>query len=88
MTPLLATHIVSSLASLAWSGVTFFAPSNIKLNVSYALITLTTATGIYLIWTSPAHVVSGTISGVSYLAVAMGATYFAKRKLARVHDEG
>ena len=43
-------HVLIALISLVWVALTYVAPTKLKLNVSYTLITLITLSGTYLIF--------------------------------------
>jgi hypothetical protein len=83
---LLIAHIISALSSLVLTGYLYMKPSKSLMNVDYVLVAATVATGTYLIWTSPAHVVTGTISGLTYLAIVLVGIVATQRKLAKIHS--
>jgi hypothetical protein len=84
---LLITHIVCALSSLVLTGYLFFRPSKSLLNVDYILAAVTVGTGVYLIWSAgSSHVVSGTISGLTYLALVLVGIVVVQRKLAHLHS--
>jgi len=79
---ILMLHILIALASLAYAGYVFFRPSHSGLKVTYSLVGLTLASGTYLVWSQPAHMVQACISGLVYIAVVLFATALAQSKLA------
>ena len=79
---MLLLHIIIAVSSLIYAGYVYFKPSRKGINISYALIAATIATGTYLIILAPAHMVSACISGLIYLAFVSVGIVFANRKLA------
>ena len=59
-----------------------FSPAKYKFKISYMLIGATFASGSYLIFTMPAHMVTACLEGLGYLGVVSIATVFAHKKLA------
>lgn len=81
---ILILHIIIALASIAWTSVPFFVPSQAKLNTSYALISGTVATGTYVAIASHAHLVQICTTGLLYLGVALSGVLVAHTRLAHV----
>lgn len=82
----LVIHILIALSSVALTTYTYFAPSRFKLHLSYTLIGLTLATGTYLVFLNPAHLVSACTSGIFYLSVVSAGSLLARRKLQDATD--
>ena len=80
---LLILHIAIALSSLVTTGLAFFAPTNLKLRASYALVGLTVATGTVLIVTRPAHMVQSCTTGLVYLGLVFTSIILARQKLVR-----
>ncbi len=78
---MLLFHIAIALSSLVASTVLFLSPTKTKLNLTYALVGTTLFTGFYLVWTSPAHIVSACISGLIYLGLVSIGIISARTKL-------
>jgi len=83
---ILLFHIVVALTSLAYSGYLFFKPSKSGLNIAYALVAATLASGTYLVVGS-GHLVSACVSGLVYLAFVLPAIVAARNKLASIVNE-
>lgn len=79
---IILTHVLIALTSLAFSGLTYFVPSRLKLRVSYGLIAATLMSGTYLVVSMNSPLISACTSGLIYLAVVVTATVAASRKLA------
>lgn len=77
----LLLHILVAMSSLAWTGFTLFAPSKKRLNVSYALVVLTIATGSYLVWTLNAPMIQACTTGLVYLGIAFSGIAVARYRL-------
>lgn len=81
---LLLLHITIALVSLILATITFIAPSTTKLRTSTAFIGLTLASGVALVFASPAVLLHVCVSGIVYVSLATVAVVFARRKLATV----
>lgn len=78
----LVLHVIIALASIAWTGYVFFAPSKTGLELSYALVALTLATGTYLVWSAHAPLLQACVTGLAYLAVVFSGILAARYRLA------
>lgn len=78
----LMTHIVIALTSVVYATYLFFKPSVNKLRISYFLVALTFASGSYLIWNNPSHIVQACVTGIIYLGIVLGTIVAARHKLA------
>jgi hypothetical protein len=81
---ILILHVLAALTSVAFTAFTFFAPTKIKLRVSYALTATTIASGTYLVATSPAHMLEACTVGLLYVGIVLAGTLAARAKLARL----
>lgn len=68
---ILLAHIFIALSSLFVTAYAFVTPTRTSLNVSYALVGLTIATGTYIAVANPAHMVQACVSGLIYTGVVM-----------------
>lgn len=84
MRMVLVFHIVVAVASLACAAAGFFAPSVKKMRASYALTLLTLGSGVYLVVSTHARLVSSCMAGIVYLGVVFCAMAGTRRKLAPV----
>jgi hypothetical protein len=85
MNMILLFHISIALASVAYTTYIFFAPSEAKLKASYALVTLTLASGTYLVWSTHAQILQACMSGLAYVGAVSIGLVAVRRKLAREH---
>lgn len=77
-------HVVSALASVGWTTYAFFAPSNIKLYISYALFGSTVASGTYLVLYSSGHLLQTCVTGLVYIGVVSLGLVAIHRKVATI----
>lgn len=75
-------HVIIAMLSLAYSVYLFVSPSQARLRVSYGLITLTIASGTYLIAAKPSHMLETCMMGLFYLSLSIMSVALARRKLA------
>lgn len=80
---LVLAHIVIALSGLILTGYSFFRPSKTMINISYALVIATIASGTALVFVSHANLVSACMTGLLYLGVALSGIIAAQRKLAK-----
>jgi hypothetical protein len=80
---MLIIHITIALSSLAFTTYVFFSPSKPKLHASYAFVAATLATGFYLVFANPAHMVQSCISSLVYLGLVSVGIVSAHAKLAK-----
>lgn len=79
---LLLTHIIIALASLVLTTYLAFSPSRGKFYASYVLIGLTLATGTILVIGLHAPMLKTCLSGLAYLAIALGGVVVGYRRFA------
>jgi hypothetical protein len=75
-------HVLIALSSIAFTTYAYFRPSTPKLRVGYGLTGLTLATGIYLVWSAPAHMIEACTMGLFYLGVVTLGIVATRSKLA------
>ena len=75
-------HILIALVSIAYATVLLMRPAKASFGAHYVLITLTVASGTYLLVNSPAHMLETCMMGLLYLGFVAIATIFAYTKLA------
>jgi uncharacterized BrkB/YihY/UPF0761 family membrane protein len=78
---MLLLHIVVALASIGVSTYSFFAPSQAKLRLSYALVGVTLASGTFLVVSSGAHILQTCLTGLIYVGGVSIALVGARHKL-------
>lgn len=74
-------HVLIALSGLGYTTYVFFRPSDAKIKVTYAFIAGTFASGFYLVWTMPAHMISACESGLAYLGVMTFGILMARYRL-------
>lgn len=80
---LILIHVIIALSSVIYAGLSFFSPSQKKLNVSYALIALTITTGTYLVVSTHSPMLQSCMTGLAYLAVVLLETFAVRTRLAK-----
>jgi len=80
---ILPIHVLIALLSVGYTTYVFFSPSIAKLRVSYSLVVLTIASGTYLVWSNPAHMVQACTTGLFYVGITTTVIVFARSKLAK-----
>jgi len=78
---LLLTHIVIALLGLIQATFTVVTPSARRLQTVHALLAGTVATGICLVWSAHASLVSSCISGLAYVSLVMTLSIVARYRL-------
>lgn len=78
----LLLHVIIAFSSVAYTTHTVFRPSNKALRASYALLTLTIASGTGLVLLHPTIMARACMSGLAYTAVVFAMIAVAKRRLA------
>lgn len=79
---LLITHIAIAISGLIAAGGSLYSLSPKLIRVSHALTAGTITTGTALVFTT-GDMLRGCLSGLLYLAVALGLTQIAQQKLAK-----
>jgi hypothetical protein len=75
-------HVIIALASVILTTFTYFAPSIVKLRLSYVLVTMTLTSGFFLVWSEPTHMVQSCVTGIAYIGVVSIGIVAARRRLA------
>ena len=75
-------HVLVALSSIAFTTYAYFQPSAPKLRIGYGLVGLTLATGIYLVWSAPAHMIEACTMGLFYLGIVTLGIVATRSKLA------
>jgi len=78
---ILIFHIIVAVASLIFTGYTYFYPSFIKLKIAYTLVALMLLTGFYLVLSKPAHMTQTCMEGLVYLGIVSYGIVSARNKL-------
>jgi hypothetical protein len=88
---ILLSHILIALTSIGYTTYVFFAPSQNKLRISYALVALTIGSGTLLTISSHARILDACVSGLTYTGIVSVGILLAQRKLAtaqtRTHNK-
>ncbi|HSX34298.1 MAG TPA: hypothetical protein VLF62_01495 [Candidatus Saccharimonadales bacterium] len=75
-------HVIIALVSVGYATMLLVSPAKASFGAHYALISLTVASGTYLIVGSPAHMLETCTMGLLYLGFVAVATKVAYTKLA------
>ena len=75
-------HIIVALSSVAYTTYLFIAPSRRKFYVNYGLVSLTLASGTYLVVSTHARLVASCVTGLAYMTVITAGLLGARYKLA------
>lgn len=76
-------HVVVAITSLLYGLFLLIAPSQHKLYIATALVTLTLLSGTYLVVSSHSHLLPACTAGLIYLGAVCSQLVFAKRRLAQ-----
>lgn len=82
MSMILLLHITIALSSLVVTATAFMTPKVSLLRASYVLVAMTIATGSYVTFMNPSHMVQACVSGLLYTVVVLGGVSAVRRKLA------
>lgn len=78
---ILMLHIAIAISSVIFALYTLASPSSQKMKASFALVGVTIATGTYMVWIEPAHMMQACVSGLTYITVVLVALAASQRKL-------
>lgn len=78
------SHVLIALASMVFTSFAYFRPSIMKLRVGYGLVGATLASGFYLVWSEPAHMIEACMMGLFYIGVVSLGIVAARSKLAKL----
>ncbi len=80
---LLLLHIIIATTSIIYTAYVYFFPTRSKLNIAYSLVAGTLISGTFLLLSTPSHMVSTCITGLTYLGEVSIGIISARHKLAR-----
>ena len=83
----LLLHVTVAVISIVWTGIAYFMPTTKKLNISYALIASTLATGTYLVMTTHSPLLQSCVAGIAYLAIVLFETFAVRNRLVTQRPE-
>ena len=83
MLELLIFHITVALSGVALSSYSFFRPDLLKIRLTYILVGMTLISGSWLVVVTHAPILSGCLSGLAYVGIALVGLVPARHKLAR-----
>jgi hypothetical protein len=75
-------HVLIALSGLVYTTYVFLSPSDTKIKGTYAFIAATFASGVYLVVSMPAHMISSCETGLTYLGVMTFGILAARYRLA------
>jgi hypothetical protein len=79
---ILLTHILIAISSVIYTTALLLRPTQTKLQTSYALVTATLASGIYLTAVHPASMLRTCTTGLVYVVIVTAGIALARKKLA------
>lgn len=79
-------HVIIALASIGLASYAYVRPSVSTLRASYVFVGMTFASGFYLVWSSPAHMIQACMSGLVYLGIISVAIVAARHRLVTVKN--
>lgn len=77
---ILVLHIVIALTSIAYTTLTYFAPSQNKLRASWSFVALTIASGTWLVISTHGALLQSCITGLVYLVAVTAGIMAARQK--------
>jgi hypothetical protein len=77
----LILHVLCALFSIGLAALAFFMPSKLKIRLSQTLVLLTLSSGIYLVASAHANMISVCISGLIYIIIVSFEIVYANNKL-------
>jgi len=81
MNMILPVHIIIALSSVAYTTLLFAHPSKNKFYVNYGLVTLTIASGTYLVISTHARILQACITGLVYVSIVTAGSAAAHYRL-------
>lgn len=78
------SHVIIALASMVLTSIAYIRPSIIKLRVAYGLVGATLISGLYLVWSEPAHMIEACTMGLLYIGVVSLGIVAVRSKLAKL----
>jgi hypothetical protein len=80
-------HVSIAIASLVLTTLAYVLPSSLKLRLAYGLVAATLASGFYLVWSEPAHMLQSCMTGIVYIGVVSLGILAARRRLGLVKKQ-
>ncbi|HSX36352.1 MAG TPA: hypothetical protein VLH84_05465 [Patescibacteria group bacterium] len=77
-------HVSIALISVVWATITWIRPSRAGLRASWSLVTLTLASGTYLVVSTHSALAPACLSGLTYTSLISLGLVHAKHRLAKV----
>ncbi len=74
-------HVVIAVTSLVFASLLLFKPSKTKFHINYGLVSLTLASGTYLVVSTHANIISACITGLMYTFAVSFLSVLAQIKL-------
>lgn len=81
---ILILHIIIALSSVAYTTLLLISPTKSKLIVSYLLVGVTLASGIYLTILNPAQMLRTCMAGLAYASLVTTGIMIAQSKLRQI----
>jgi hypothetical protein len=75
-------HVIIAVLSIGFTTYTYIRPSASRLHIAYGFVGATLASGIYLVWSAPSHMVQACMSGLLYLGLVSLGIIATKVKMA------
>lgn len=75
-------HVTVAILSLVATSYAYLRPSSAKLKTAYSLVGMTLASGIYLVWSTPSHMLETCMAGLVYTGLVTIGLVAARTKLA------
>lgn len=79
-------HVLVALTSIGYTTYVYIRPSTKKFLAAYGLVGATVASGSYLIWTTPSHMIQGCTEGLIYIGIVSVGIIAARVKLGRMQQ--
>jgi hypothetical protein len=81
---IILSHILIAIISLIQASLLVVSPSRRGVQFSYGLIGLTLLSGTFLVFSTQRPLLQTCLAGLGYSIVAVGATVYARRRLAAI----
>ena len=79
-------HVIIACLSIGLTSYAYMRPSVSKLRVAYGSIGMTLVSGLYLVWSTPSHMVQACTSGLLYIGIVSIGIVAARTKLAAIKN--
>lgn len=77
-------HVIIACLSVGLASYSYARPSASMLRAAYGSIGLTLVSGLYLVWSAPAHMVQACTAGLIYISVVSVGVVAARTRLAAI----